>query len=74
MASTIQESASELHTALSEYIEATYHIGNAALVKARQRLLNEPGNVHQIPFLESTPRNVSDRKFGEIAGLSPAAV
>jgi len=74
MASTIQESASELHTALSEYIEATYHIGNAALVKARQRLLNEPGNVHQIPFLESTPRYVSDRKFGEIAGLSPAAV
>ena len=74
MASTIQESISELHTALSEYIEATYHIGNPILVKARQRLMNEPGNIHQIPFLESTPRYISDRKFHQIAGLSPAAV
>jgi ATP-dependent helicase YprA (DUF1998 family) len=74
MASTIQESVSELHTALSEYIEATYHIGDPVLVKARQRLLSEPGNVHQVPFLESTPRYVSDREFGQIAGLSPAVV
>lgn len=74
MASTIQESVSELHTALSEYIEATYHIGNPVLVKARQRLLNEPGNVYQIPFLESTPRYISDRKFNQITGLSPAAI
>lgn len=74
MASTIQESISELHTALSEYIEATYHIGNPILVKARQRLMNEPGNIHQIPFLESTPRYISDRKFHQIAGLAPAAV
>lgn len=74
MASTIQESVSELHTALSEYIEATYHIGSPMLVKARQRLLNEPGNVYQVPFLESTPRYISDRKFDQIAGLSPAAV
>ncbi|MGY0633667.1 DEAD/DEAH box helicase [Luteimonas sp. A478] len=74
MASTIQESVSELHTALSEYIEATYHIGNPVLVKARQRLLNEPGNVHQVPFLESTPRYVSDRRFNQIEGLSSAAI
>lgn len=73
MPSTIQESAAELHTALSEYIEATYHIGDAALVKARQRLLDEPGNVHQIPFLESTPRYESDRCFADIEGLPPAA-
>ena len=73
MASTIQESAAELHTALSEYIEATYHIGDAALVRARQRLLNEPGNIHQIPFLESTPRYVSDRRFADIVGLPAAA-
>lgn len=73
MASTIQESAAELHTALSEYIEATYHIGAAALVRARQRLLNEPGNIHQIPFLESTPRYASDRRFADIAGLPAAA-
>lgn len=71
---TIQASISELHTALSDYIEATYHIGSQELVKARQRLLNEEGNIYQVPFLESTPRYVSDRKFAEIAGLPPAVV
>ena len=74
MASTIQESVSELHTALSEYIEATYHIGNPTLVRARQRLMNEVGNIHQIPYLESTPRYISDRKFHQIPALAPAAV
>lgn len=74
MAATIQESVSELHTALSEYIEATYHIGNPILVRARQRLLNESGNIHQVPFLESTPRYISDRTFKEITGLAPAAI
>lgn len=73
MPSTIQESAAELHIALSEYIEATYHIGDAALVKARKRLLDEPGNVHQIPFLESTPRYESDQRFANIEGLPQAA-
>lgn len=74
MASTIQESISELHTALSEYIEATYHVGDQALIKARQRLLDEPGNIHQVAFLESTPRYVSDRTFNQITGLAPAAI
>jgi ATP-dependent helicase YprA (DUF1998 family) len=74
MSTTIQHSVSELHKALSEYIEATYHIGAEALVKARKRLLDDPGNIHQVPFLESTPRYVSDRTFKQISGLPEAVV
>ncbi|WP_140908582.1 DEAD/DEAH box helicase [Cognatiluteimonas lumbrici] len=73
MSTTIQQSVAELHQALTEYIEATYHIGAAALVKARKRLLDEPGNIYQVPFLESTPRYVSDRTFAQIEGLPAAA-
>lgn len=51
MSTTIQQSVSELHQALTEYIEATYHISAEALVKARKRLLDDPGNIHQVPFL-----------------------
>lgn len=74
MSATIQQSVSELHQALTEYIEATYHIGAEALVKARKRLLDDPGTIHQVPFLESTPRYVSDRSFAQIEGLPEAAV
>lgn len=73
MSTTIQQSVSELHQALTEYIEATYHISAEALVKARKRLLDDPGNIHQVPFLESTPRYVSDRTFAQIEGLPAAA-
>lgn len=74
MSTTIQQSVSELHNALTEYIEATYHIGAEALIKARKRILDDPGNIHQVPFLESTPRYVSDRTFEQISGLPKEAV
>lgn len=74
MSTTIQQSVSKLHQALTEYIEATYHIGTEALVHARKRLLDDPGIIHQVPFLESTPRYVSDRTFAQISGLPAPAV
>jgi ATP-dependent helicase YprA (DUF1998 family) len=70
---TIQQSVSKLHQALIEYIEATYHIGTEALVHARKRLLDDPGTIHQVPFLESTPRYVSVRSFAQIDGLHASA-
>lgn len=73
MATTIQQSVSKLHRALIEYIEATYHIGNETLVRARRRLLDKPGTIHEVPFLESTPRYVSKRKFAQISGLPASA-
>lgn len=74
MSTTIQQSISELQQALTEYIEATYHISTEALVHARRRLLDDPGTIHQVPFLESTPRYVSDRTFAQINGLPASAV
>ena len=53
---TIGETTNELHAALREYIEATYHISHPKLVAQRRALLDQPGVIHQQPFLESTPR------------------
>lgn len=74
MAKTIQETIAELHTAFTEYINATYHIGNPHLVAQRNELLNKVGVVHQTPYLESTPRYQSGGMFNEIVALPPAAL
>lgn len=71
---TIHGVSSELRMALIEYIEATYHIGDAALARQRRVLLEAEGVVHQSPFIESTPRYKTGRKFNQIDGLSQAAV
>ena len=36
---TIAETVTAIRTALQDYIEATYHIGDPALVEQRRRLL-----------------------------------
>ena len=73
MSLTIQESIKQLHSSLSDYIEATYHISSAALIEQRKRLLNTLGVIHQEPFLESTPRYQLGQKFSQIEGLPKAA-
>lgn len=80
MSATAGESAStartieQLHRALSDYIEATYHIGDERLVRQRKRLLDKIGVIHQEPYLESTPRYKAKERFAEIAGLDEAAL
>src|SRR5262245_51923808 len=71
---TISETIAELHGALREYIEATYHISHPALIRQRRRLLEETGVIHQRPYIESTPRYASQETFSSIAGLDPAAL
>ena len=39
-----------------DYIEAAYHVSHPTLVAQRWRILNEPGVIHQRPYIESTPR------------------
>jgi hypothetical protein len=56
---TIGETIEEIRIALTEYIEATYHISHPALIEQRRRLLEQVGVIHQEPFLESTPRYVT---------------
>lgn len=63
---TIAETIDEIRKALSEYIEATYHIGHPSLIQQRKILLDEPGNTYQHPFLESTPRYMPGRKFADL--------
>ena len=73
MTTTIHEIAGQLRSALIGYIEATYHIGDPALLAQRRVLLEELGVVHQAPYLESTPRYKAGQRFGEIAGLPAPA-
>lgn len=74
MSQTIHETIESLHKSLCDYIEATYHIGNKALIAQRRRLLAEVGVTAQIPYLESTPRYMAGKKFSEIDGLSTGAL
>ena len=71
---TIQQSIEQLHGALRDYIEATYHISAKSLIARRQALLDRPGVIHQVPYLESTPRYETGEHFSDMAGLNPAAL
>ena len=43
---TIQETIEQLHAALRDYIEATYHISASTLIARRKQLLNRPGVIY----------------------------
>jgi ATP-dependent helicase YprA (DUF1998 family) len=74
MGQTIQQSIEELHSSLKDYIEATYHISSPELIRQRAALLDQPEVIHQVPFIESTPRYMTGNTFAQIPGLSPAAL
>lgn len=69
---TIAETITKIQAALREYIEATYHVGHPTLIEQRRELLDEEGVIYQAPFIESTPRYQTDRRFAELE-LDPAA-
>lgn len=71
---TINETIDELRQTLSQYIEATYHVGHPAMVNQRRSLLSEQGGIFQIPYLESTPRYVSAPPYAKINDLPAAAL
>jgi ATP-dependent helicase YprA (DUF1998 family) len=70
---TIQETIDELRQTLTDYIEATYHIGHPLIVAQRKRLLAEAGGIFQIPYLESTPRYVTSDPYEKMTELPDAA-
>ena len=70
---TIGETIQQLHRALQDYIEAAYHISHPTLVAQRRKLLEEPGVIHQRPYLESTPRYKTGSAFRDL-GLDDAAL
>src|SRR6266852_4467601 len=74
MPATINETISELHRSLSDYIEAAYHIGDPRLITQRRELLDRPGVVHQRPYIESTPRYKAGSLFRNIGKLDSSIV
>jgi ATP-dependent helicase YprA (DUF1998 family) len=71
-APTLAETVADIHAALRDYIEATYHVGHPTVIKQREHLLEKEGVLFREPFIESTPRYRTDRKFADLA-LDPAA-
>jgi hypothetical protein len=55
-----------MREALASYIEATYHLSDANVVDLRRQLLMN-GGIAQIPFIESTPAYVGERKYATLA-------
>ncbi|KQS78957.1 DEAD/DEAH box helicase [Rhizobium sp. Leaf384] len=74
MSKTIQETIDSLHQSLKDYIEATYHISNVQLIAQRRNLLDKVGVTHQVPYLESTPRYQTGKRFEDIEDLPKAAL
>ena len=69
---TIGQTIQEMRSALSDYIEATYHIGHPSIVEQRRLLLDEPGVISQVAYIESTPRYVPGLSFSELGLPLPA--
>ncbi|WP_433117962.1 DEAD/DEAH box helicase [Micromonospora sp. CA-246542] len=70
-APTIAETIAEIQTALRDYIEATYHVGHAVIIEQRRQLLETEGVLFKEPFIESTPRYQTNRRFADL-DLDPA--
>ena len=73
MSLTIGETSQQLQRALRDYIEATYHVSHPMLVAQRRGLLEQPGVIHQRPYLESTPRYKAGLAFRDL-GLDEATL
>ncbi|MEU4603496.1 DEAD/DEAH box helicase [Kribbella sp. NPDC023972] len=65
-APTIAKTIADITGALTDYIEATYHVGHPAIIAQRQELLASEGVITQPPFIESTPRYRADRTFADL--------
>jgi ATP-dependent helicase YprA (DUF1998 family) len=73
MSATIQQTIDELRRTLTEYLEATYHIGHPTIVAQRRRLLEDVGGIFQVPYLESTLRYVTGERYEDMTDLPAAA-
>lgn len=51
----VNEVLKSLHDKLRDYLEAQYHIADEGIIEERKLLLNEPGTISQVAYIESTP-------------------
>jgi len=63
---TVQETINKMFESLRDYIEATYHIENEQLIRQRRKLLEKPGVIYQLPYIESTPKYKSGKKISDL--------
>ena len=63
--------STDIQAALRDYIEATYHVGHPTVIEQREHLLRQEGVLFREPYIESTPRYRTDRKFADLE-LDPA--
>ncbi|MEV1203231.1 DEAD/DEAH box helicase, partial [Microbispora rosea] len=56
----------KIQAALRDYIEATYHVGHPTVIDQRRELLEQEGVLFRAPFIESTPRYQTDRRFADL--------
>ena len=69
---TIGQTIEAIQHGLRDYIEATYHVGNASVVRQRRELLESDGVITQRPFLESTPRYQLGEAFERLPDPQPS--
>ena len=67
---TVDGTILSLKRSLRDYIEAAYHISDPLLVEERVEILNEPGVISQLPFIETTPKFKQRDDYTAI-GLDP---
>lgn len=65
-APTIAQTINEIQAALQDYIEATYHVSHPMIIEQRRQLLTTEGVLFKAPYIESTPRYQTSRRFREL--------
>lgn len=65
-APTIAETIDDIQAALRDYIEAAYHVGHPTIIEQRRRLLMTEGVLFKAPYIESTPRYQTNRRFADL--------
>jgi len=68
----VQSIVRDLNDSLQTYIEAQYHISDTGLIRERRCLLEEPGTIHQRPYVESTPSYRPGTPYASLAIPEPA--
>ena len=67
----VSQIAQRIQLRLRRYLEAQYHIRDAALIEERRSLLEEPGGISQRPFIEVTPSYAVAGSFSGLKAPEP---
>jgi len=72
-APTLTQTLDQLRAALAAYIEATYHLRDERLLRQRAALMEQPGVIAQVPFVEVLPqyRSLAEAELFARGGDAP---